>query len=179
MRRGGLPLRVIFLCLWLVASCLPNTECLVDQVMRSFLRQRRRLWSQATTAASRPSPDLLPPYVGLRFASAHNPNDISAKSYFERHSRLFGVSTVSSQFSSSSHLGSDMTMGSDDGEQQHSDYEKWVRRLYMTNMFHPVKMGLSNMQQLHDLMGNPMDDVSIMDCVQSSTMSVTLPHSHK
>lgn len=42
----------------------------------------------------------------------------------------------------------------------HSEYEKWVRRLYMTNMFHPVKMGLTNIQQLHDLVGNPMDDVS-------------------
>ena len=31
----------------------------------------------------------------------------------------------------------------------------------MTNLFHPVKMGLSNMQQLHDIMGNPMDDVRI------------------
>lgn len=44
----------------------------------------------------------------------------------------------------------------------HSDYEKWVRRLYMTNMFHPVKMGLTNIKKLHDLAGNPMDDVSII-----------------
>ena len=43
----------------------------------------------------------------------------------------------------------------------HSDYEKWVRRLYMTNMFHPVKMGLTNIKKLHNLVGNPMDDVSI------------------
>ena len=47
-----------------------------------------------------------------------------------------------------------------DGEQKFSDYEKWVRRLYMTNLFHPVKMGLTNMQKLHDIMGDPMDDVS-------------------
>jgi hypothetical protein len=46
-------------------------------------------------------------------------------------------------------------------DRKYSDYEKWVRRLYMTNLFHPVKMGLSNMQQLHDIMGNPMDDVRI------------------
>ena len=176
MRRGGLPLRVIFLFLWLVASCLPNTECLVNQVMRSFLRQRRRLWSPATTAASRPSRDLLPTTTGLRFASAHNPNDTSAKSYFERHSRLFGVSPASTQYSSSSHLkgdSSEMTMGSDDGDQKYSDYEKWVRRLYMTNMFHPVKMGLSNMQQLHDLMGNPMDDVSAARCIASTSLRLS------
>jgi hypothetical protein len=44
-------------------------------------------------------------------------------------------------------------------DSQYSDYEKWVRRLYMTNLFHPVKMGLQNVQELHELVGNPMDDV--------------------
>jgi hypothetical protein len=42
----------------------------------------------------------------------------------------------------------------------YTGYEKWVRRLYATNMFHPVKLGLENMHLLHKLMGNPMDDVS-------------------
>eukprot|EP00526_Cylindrotheca_closterium_P011897 CAMPEP_0113628368 /NCGR_PEP_ID=MMETSP0017_2-20120614/14698_1 /TAXON_ID=2856 /ORGANISM="Cylindrotheca closterium" /LENGTH=466 /DNA_ID=CAMNT_0000538669 /DNA_START=276 /DNA_END=1676 /DNA_ORIENTATION=- /assembly_acc=CAM_ASM_000147 len=42
----------------------------------------------------------------------------------------------------------------------HTDYEKWVRRLYLTNLFHPVKMGLTNIQRLHKLVGNPMDDPS-------------------
>lgn len=39
-----------------------------------------------------------------------------------------------------------------------TEYEKWVRRLYMTNLFQPVKMGLSNVQKLHEMIGNPMDD---------------------
>ena len=43
---------------------------------------------------------------------------------------------------------------------QYNDYERWVRRLYATNMFHPVKLGLENMRLLHKLLGNPMDDVS-------------------
>lgn len=47
---------------------------------------------------------------------------------------------------------------SDVPSDQHSDYEKWVRQLYKTNMFHPVKMGLQNIQQLHDLLGSPMDN---------------------
>jgi hypothetical protein len=62
------------------------------------------------------------------------------------------------------------TMGTD-GDDHHdgtstnpknhvSGYEKWVRRLYATNMFHPVKLGLDNMRQLHQLLGHPMDDVS-------------------
>jgi hypothetical protein len=42
----------------------------------------------------------------------------------------------------------------------YTGYEKWVRRLYATNMFHPVKLGLENMHLLHKLLGNPMDDVS-------------------
>jgi hypothetical protein len=42
----------------------------------------------------------------------------------------------------------------------YTNYEKWVRRLYATNMFHPVKLGLENMHLLHKLLGNPMDDVS-------------------
>lgn len=41
---------------------------------------------------------------------------------------------------------------------KHSDYEKWVRRLYATNMFHSAKLGLDNMRLLHKLIGNPMDD---------------------
>ena len=40
----------------------------------------------------------------------------------------------------------------------YTPYERWVRRLYMTNLFHPVKLGLSNIQQLHAALGNPMDD---------------------
>ena len=44
----------------------------------------------------------------------------------------------------------------------HSEYEKWVRRLYTTNLFHPVKMGLQNIQQLHDLLGNPMDKTTVI-----------------
>ena len=40
---------------------------------------------------------------------------------------------------------------------QYTPYEIWVRRLYMTNLFHPVKMGLTNMQTLHQLLGRPMD----------------------
>jgi hypothetical protein len=41
---------------------------------------------------------------------------------------------------------------------EYSPYERWVRRLYMTNMFHPVKLGLKNIEMLHEAMGSPMDD---------------------
>lgn len=39
-------------------------------------------------------------------------------------------------------------------------YERCVRRLYLTNMFHPVKLGLDNINALHRALGNPMDSVS-------------------
>lgn len=40
----------------------------------------------------------------------------------------------------------------------YTPYERWVRRLYMTNLFHPVKLGLQNIEQLHVAMGSPMDN---------------------
>lgn len=65
-------------------------------------------------------------------------------------------------FSSSS---SSITSASDatttDSQADRSDYENWVRKLYMTNMFNPVKLGLENIERLHSLLGNPMDSVRI------------------
>lgn len=48
------------------------------------------------------------------------------------------------------------------GAGKHSDYERWVRRLYMTNMFHPVKLGLENIEKLYELLGNPLDDAMVI-----------------
>ena len=44
-----------------------------------------------------------------------------------------------------------------ENDNKYSEYELWVRRLYATNMFHPVKLGLANMERLHAALGNPMD----------------------
>ena len=54
-----------------------------------------------------------------------------------------------------------MDTDSTSNDVSYTGYERWVRRLYATNMFHPVKLGLENMRLLHKLIGNPMDDVSI------------------
>ena len=42
-----------------------------------------------------------------------------------------------------------------------SHYERLVRKLYMTNLFNPVKLGLENMDRLHKALGSPMDQVSL------------------
>lgn len=39
-------------------------------------------------------------------------------------------------------------------------YEKLVRRLYMTNLFHPVEMILQNIENLHEALGSLLDEVS-------------------
>ena len=43
-----------------------------------------------------------------------------------------------------------------------SEYEVLVRKLYNTNLFHPVKMGLSNIQMLHEALGCPMDKRTVV-----------------
>lgn len=44
-----------------------------------------------------------------------------------------------------------------DGSPNYTPYERWVRRIYQTNLFNPVKLGLSNIAELHKAMGYPMD----------------------
>ena len=45
-------------------------------------------------------------------------------------------------------------------KEEHSLYENLVRRLYMTNLFNPVKLGLENTIKLHEVLGSPMNNVS-------------------
>lgn len=49
-----------------------------------------------------------------------------------------------------------------------SNYERLVRKLYMTNLFNPVKLGLENMDRLHMALGSPMDQVGICFSVCTS-----------
>jgi dihydrofolate synthase / folylpolyglutamate synthase len=54
------------------------------------------------------------------------------------------------------------TASSSSGNASPSDYEHWVRRLYETNMFHPVKMGLANIESLYEALGKPMDSTIVV-----------------
>lgn len=51
-----------------------------------------------------------------------------------------------------------------------SEYEQLVRKLYMTNLFNPVKLGLDNMHRLHRALGKPMEkyDVSVVHVAGSN-----------
>ena len=48
-------------------------------------------------------------------------------------------------------------ISSSSSAEEPSPYELCVRRLYETNLFHPVKMGLDNIQTLYQALGRPLD----------------------
>jgi hypothetical protein len=87
------------------------------------------------------------------------PNPATAWSTFSS-THMTGKSC--SKLSTGVTFGARRTLSShDSGEmKQPSLYEVLVRKLYMTNMFNPVKLGLKNMEELHNLMNKPMDRVS-------------------
>ena len=63
------------------------------------------------------------------------------------------------------HLASLMPSHDPTNGRAYTTYEKCVRRLYLTNLFHPVKMGLQNMEALHEALKNPMNQVSAVSTV--------------
>lgn len=52
--------------------------------------------------------------------------------------------------------------------QLYSDYEMAVRKLYTINMYHPVKLGLQNIQSLHACMDECMDRIPIVHVAGSN-----------
>lgn len=60
--------------------------------------------------------------------------------------------------SSRSYSGYSSTMPDTIENSKYTTYERWVRRIYQTNLFNPVKLGLDNIEDLHKFMGNPMDE---------------------
>jgi dihydrofolate synthase/folylpolyglutamate synthase len=70
----------------------------------------------------------------------------------------FSIRSLKSSFSSTTSFQKHPLKNNTDNEW--SRYEQLVRKLYMTNLFNPVKLGLENMDRLHALLGRPMDQVS-------------------
>lgn len=66
--------------------------------------------------------------------------------------------STSATTSKSSFKSTDSTQ--DSGEKKYTLYEELIRKLYMTNLFNPVKLGLDNTFALHEAIGSPIDNVS-------------------
>lgn len=81
--------------------------------------------------------------------------------YFLRSSPSFSSHLSSTMRSFSSSTPTDATNNEVKEEREWSNYEKLVRKLYMTNLFNPVKLGLENMDKLHKAIGSPMDKPNI------------------
>lgn len=121
----------------------------IDTILgfRSFSKGPQRLLSSQTTQTG---------YRSLSLLSCR-----STDSKFTLQRQLSTSDETENPYGKSSSF-SVPAMGTDlveDGS-DYSLYERWVRRLYATNWYHPVKLGLQNMQQLDKLLGNPLDDVS-------------------
>jgi dihydrofolate synthase / folylpolyglutamate synthase len=76
--------------------------------------------------------------------------------------RTNGISDVSSAHDCHGAMSSVATTSSSSPVKHYTEYELWVRRLYATNMFHPVKLGLDNMIQLYKAIGNTLDDICVV-----------------
>lgn len=108
----------------------------------------------------RPSP-LQKSHTAVKSFSSPFYQSIDRTSIIRRHLSTSGQSEDNSQKTSSFSvpaMGTDIDNDDSTSTDDYTKYEKWVRRLYATNMFHPVKLGLENMHLLHKLLGNPMDD---------------------
>mmetsp|Transcript_12159 Transcript_12159/g.18851 ORF Transcript_12159/g.18851 Transcript_12159/m.18851 type:complete len:565 (-) Transcript_12159:117-1811(-) len=56
----------------------------------------------------------------------------------------------------------------DDEDRQYTEYERIVRKLYQINLFNPVNLGLENTIRLHELLGNPLDNVTVVHVAGSN-----------
>lgn len=79
--------------------------------------------------------------------------------------RIRGVARLRSS-AVDSIMGDDMVNSS--SAIKYSAYELWVRRLYATNMFHPVKLGLTNIQDLHEALDYPMEKTCVVHVAGSN-----------
>ena len=108
------------------------------------------------------SPTITPTRPFFPSSSSVNKSIIRSSSSTTLHSMM--RSTTSSSSSSSDppaqpQKQSQSSSGED--EEGWTNYERLVRKLYQTNLFNPVKLGLENMHKLHDILGSPMDQVRI------------------
>lgn len=157
--------------------CLSSLTTLA---IRTNTRWRQRVWYTTTTTVFQASTVVSSFHLSTSSSpigrDIHHPGAPSARSGDDccnralckrERSRLFSSKNTPAPSSFSvPAMGTDGSINdvssARNGSVSYTEYEKWVRRLYATNMFHPVKLGLTNMRRLHKLLGDPMDDVRIL-----------------
>ena len=77
-------------------------------------------------------------------------------------------SSSQKRYTSSNTSSSHKPQSGEEESENWSNYERLVRKLYMTNLFNPVKLGLENMDRLHKILGSPMDQVSSYPFIEFS-----------
>lgn len=135
-------------------------------VRRSVMTCQRRFASTSTCAgAGRRSANIGVATSNIRSIASHITGVISSTSLFQSIPSTDNIPSSSQPTQQSRSL-------SKKAEHEWTNYEKLVRKLYMTNLFNPVKLGLENMDQLHKALGSPMDKVrdeinDVLRCVLS------------
>eukprot|EP01082_Thalassiosira_pseudonana_P014258 g12827.t1 g12827 contig7:247939-249810(+) len=133
-------------------------------VRRSVMTCQKRFASTSTCAgAGRRSANIGVATSNIRSIASHITGVISSTSLFQSTPSTDNIPSSSQPTQQSRSL-------SKKAEHEWTNYEKLVRKLYMTNLFNPVKLGLENMDQLHKALGSPMDksDISIIHIAGSN-----------
>lgn len=109
------------------------------------------------------SPTITPTRPFFPSSSSVNKSIIRSSSSTTLHSMMRSTTSSSSSSSSDPPAQPQKQSQSSSGEDEEgwTNYERLVRKLYQTNLFNPVKLGLENMHKLHDILGSPMDQVRI------------------
>ena len=124
-------------------------------LMSTILAPARRCFSGAALLHHRPCRNLLSRMSTQgAFAFSIRANPFNFSSTF----KMAAASKIPQCMSSSSAVTPPHTSEVDTSPSW-TPYEQLVRKLYMTNLFNPVKLGLENMDRLHEALGRPLDQV--------------------
>ena len=125
----------------------------MGRTLVSFLLPTTLSKSVALTRISTISGGLCSRSIINRSDNVHHPR----RSQLVRYSFRRTMVTTSASSFSRNHA----TSSTQNENNNMTNYERLVRKLYKTNLFNPVKLGLENMDKLHALLNRPMDDPNI------------------
>ena len=137
---------------------LDHTHTMLNSIIKVISAQRRNSIIQGVRNR-RPHSFLL---ASSQLPSATATATATSRQYA---TRLFSSSNMSevpivSTSISDNESAATFTPSSEKDGKQHTLYEELVRKLYMTNLYNPVKLGLENTVKLHEVLGSPLNNVS-------------------